>query len=69
MVDVGAVFPPQEGECLEAQRRLVALLMAFVCSLPRDVSWGEKGSCLNAVLPSSTASSVGRGRDKLWPRL
>lgn len=54
---------------MEAQRRLVALLMAFVCSLPRDVSWGGKGSCLNAVLPSSTASSVGRGRDKLWPRL
>lgn len=42
MVDVGAVFPPQEGECLEAQRRLVALLMAFVCSLPRDVSWGGR---------------------------
>lgn len=35
-------FPPQEGECLEAQRRLVALLMAFVCSLPRDVSWGGR---------------------------
>lgn len=61
-------FPPQEGECLEAQRRLVALLMAFVCSLPRDVSWWGEGSCLSTVLPSSTASSVGRGRDKLWPQ-
>ncbi|KFO54344.1 MMS19 nucleotide excision repair protein, partial [Corvus brachyrhynchos] len=29
--------PFGDGECLEAQRRLVALLMAFVCSLPRDV--------------------------------
>ncbi|XP_009082471.1 PREDICTED: MMS19 nucleotide excision repair protein homolog [Acanthisitta chloris] len=29
--------PFRDGECLEAQRRLVALLMAFVCSLPRDV--------------------------------
>ncbi|KFW02441.1 MMS19 nucleotide excision repair protein, partial [Eurypyga helias] len=27
--------PFEDGECLEAQRRLVALLMAFVCSLPR----------------------------------
>lgn len=37
--DVGAVLPTQDGECLEPQRRLVSLLMAFVCSLPRNVSW------------------------------
>ncbi|KFQ77973.1 MMS19 nucleotide excision repair protein, partial [Phaethon lepturus] len=36
--------PFEDGECLEAQRRLVALLMAFVCSLPRNVSWWEAGS-------------------------
>nr|XP_009663853.1 PREDICTED: MMS19 nucleotide excision repair protein homolog [Struthio camelus australis] len=30
--------PFEGGERLEAQRRLVALLMAFVCSLPRNVS-------------------------------
>ncbi|XP_009573548.1 PREDICTED: LOW QUALITY PROTEIN: MMS19 nucleotide excision repair protein homolog [Fulmarus glacialis] len=30
--------PFEDGECLEAQRRLVVLLMAFVCSLPRDVA-------------------------------
>ncbi|XP_010288407.1 PREDICTED: MMS19 nucleotide excision repair protein homolog, partial [Phaethon lepturus] len=30
--------PFEDGECLEAQRRLVALLMAFVCSLPRNVT-------------------------------
>lgn len=41
--DMGAVLPPQDGECLEAQRRLVALLMAFVCSLPRNVSWWAAG--------------------------
>ena len=41
--DVGAILPPQDGECLEAQRRLVALLMAFVCSLPRNVSWWGAG--------------------------
>lgn len=35
--DMDTVFPLQDGECLEAQRRLVALLMAFVCSLPRNV--------------------------------
>ncbi|XP_008938070.1 PREDICTED: MMS19 nucleotide excision repair protein homolog, partial [Merops nubicus] len=28
--------PFEDGECLEAQRRLVAFLMAFVCSLPRN---------------------------------
>ncbi|XP_010081220.1 PREDICTED: MMS19 nucleotide excision repair protein homolog [Pterocles gutturalis] len=28
--------PFEAGECLEAQRRLVALLMAFVCSLPHN---------------------------------
>ncbi|PKK17696.1 MMS19 homolog, cytosolic iron-sulfur assembly component, partial [Columba livia] len=33
--------PFEDGECLEAQRRLVALLMAFVCSLPRNVSWWQ----------------------------
>ncbi|KFV04042.1 MMS19 nucleotide excision repair protein, partial [Pterocles gutturalis] len=30
--------PFEAGECLEAQRRLVALLMAFVCSLPHNVT-------------------------------
>ncbi|KFU91485.1 MMS19 nucleotide excision repair protein, partial [Chaetura pelagica] len=30
--------PFEDGECLEAQRRLVILLMAFVCSLPRNVA-------------------------------
>lgn len=35
--DMDIVLPLQDGECLEAQRRLVALLMAFVCSLPRNV--------------------------------
>ncbi|NWI91524.1 MMS19 protein, partial [Pitta sordida] len=29
--------PFGDGECLQPQRRLVALLMAFVCSLPRNV--------------------------------
>lgn len=40
--DMGAV-PLQDGECLEAQRRLLVLLMAFVCSLPRNVSWWGAG--------------------------
>ncbi|NWV12203.1 MMS19 protein, partial [Ptilonorhynchus violaceus] len=41
------------GECLEAQRRLVALLMAFVCSLPRDVSIPQQEWLLRELLALS----------------
>uniref|UniRef100_A0A8C3GNH3 MMS19 nucleotide excision repair protein n=1 Tax=Cairina moschata TaxID=8855 RepID=A0A8C3GNH3_CAIMO len=46
-------FQPFEGECLEAQRRLVALLMAFVCSLPRDVAIPQQERLLRELLALS----------------
>ncbi|KAM9612148.1 MMS19 nucleotide excision repair protein homolog isoform 1-T1 [Morphnus guianensis] len=42
--------PFEDGECLEAQRRLVALLMAFVCSLPRDVAIPQQERLLHELL-------------------
>uniref|UniRef100_A0A8C0EXC3 MMS19 nucleotide excision repair protein n=1 Tax=Bubo bubo TaxID=30461 RepID=A0A8C0EXC3_BUBBB len=42
--------PFEDGECLEAQRRLVALLMAFVCSLPRDVAIPQQERLLRELL-------------------
>ncbi|XP_030900541.2 MMS19 nucleotide excision repair protein homolog isoform X2 [Melopsittacus undulatus] len=42
--------PFQDGECLEAQRRLVALLMAFVCSLPRNVAIPQQEWLLRELL-------------------
>uniref|UniRef100_A0A8B9SMN4 MMS19 nucleotide excision repair protein n=1 Tax=Anas platyrhynchos TaxID=8839 RepID=A0A8B9SMN4_ANAPL len=45
--------PFAEGECLEAQRRLVALLMAFVCSLPRDVVIPQQERLLRELLALS----------------
>ncbi|KAM6390991.1 MMS19 nucleotide excision repair protein homolog isoform 2-T2 [Pluvialis apricaria] len=48
-------FQPFEddGECLEAQRRLVALLMAFVCSLPRNVAIPQQERLLRELLALS----------------
>lgn len=54
--DTGTVLPSQDGECLEAQRRLVALLMAFVCSLPRNVRWWGAG--WRGTLPEHPPASV-----------
>ncbi|KAM4668903.1 MMS19 nucleotide excision repair protein homolog isoform 3-T3 [Amazona ochrocephala] len=45
--------PFQDGECLEAQRRLVALLMAFVCSLPRNVAIPQQEWLLRELLALS----------------
>ncbi|NWS71625.1 MMS19 protein, partial [Crotophaga sulcirostris] len=45
--------PFQDGECLEAQRRLVALLMAFVCSLPRNVAIPQQERLLRELLALS----------------
>ncbi|NWX36025.1 MMS19 protein, partial [Notiomystis cincta] len=45
--------PFGEGECLEAQRRLVALLMAFVCSLPRNVAIPQQEWLLRELLALS----------------
>uniref|UniRef100_A0A663MB09 MMS19 nucleotide excision repair protein n=1 Tax=Athene cunicularia TaxID=194338 RepID=A0A663MB09_ATHCN len=45
--------PFEDGECLEAQRRLVALLMAFVCSLPRDVAIPQQERLLQELLALS----------------
>ncbi|XP_014106034.1 PREDICTED: MMS19 nucleotide excision repair protein homolog isoform X1 [Pseudopodoces humilis] len=45
--------PFGDGECLEAQRRLVALLMAFVCSLPRDVGIPQQEWLLRELLALS----------------
>ncbi|NXT32191.1 MMS19 protein, partial [Pelecanoides urinatrix] len=42
--------PFEDGECLEAQRRLVVLLMAFVCSLPRDVVIPQQERLLRELL-------------------
>ncbi|XP_062435679.1 MMS19 nucleotide excision repair protein homolog isoform X3 [Rhea pennata] len=47
-------FQPFEGgERLEAQRRLVALLMAFVCSLPRNVVIPQQERLLRELLALS----------------
>ncbi|KFW76434.1 MMS19 nucleotide excision repair protein, partial [Manacus vitellinus] len=45
--------PFGDGECLEAQRRLVALLMAFVCSLPRNVCCPRQEWLLRKLLALS----------------
>ncbi|NWV75857.1 MMS19 protein, partial [Dasyornis broadbenti] len=45
--------PFGDGECLEAQRRLVALLMAFVCSLPRNVAIPQQEWLLQELLALS----------------
>ncbi|NXT08089.1 MMS19 protein, partial [Prunella fulvescens] len=45
--------PFGDGECLEAQSRLVALLMAFVCSLPRDVAIPQQEQLLRELLALS----------------
>ncbi|NXI19513.1 MMS19 protein, partial [Irena cyanogastra] len=45
--------PFGDGECVEAQRRLVALLMAFVCSLPRDVAIPQQEWLLRELLALS----------------
>ncbi|NXP25118.1 MMS19 protein, partial [Scytalopus superciliaris] len=45
--------PFGDGECLEAQRRLVALLMAFVCSLPRNVAIPQQEWLLRELLALS----------------
>ncbi|NWZ35499.1 MMS19 protein, partial [Brachypodius atriceps] len=51
--DMDIVLPLQDGECLEAQRRLVALLMAFVCSLPRNVAIPQQEWLLRELLALS----------------
>ncbi|NXF32686.1 MMS19 protein, partial [Nyctibius bracteatus] len=45
--------PFEDGECLEAQRRLVVLLMAFVCSLPRNVAIPQQEQLLRELLALS----------------
>ncbi|NWX39746.1 MMS19 protein, partial [Steatornis caripensis] len=45
--------PFEDGECLEAQRRLVVLFMAFVCSLPRDVAIPQQERLLRELLALS----------------
>ncbi|NXE88486.1 MMS19 protein, partial [Menura novaehollandiae] len=45
--------PFADGECLEAQGRLVALLMAFICSLPRDVAIPQQEWLLRELLALS----------------
>ncbi|NWI52356.1 MMS19 protein, partial [Calyptomena viridis] len=45
--------PFGDGECLEPQRRLVALLMAFVCSLPRSVAVPQQEWLLRELLALS----------------
>ncbi|NXU51294.1 MMS19 protein, partial [Turnix velox] len=45
--------PFKDGECLEGQRRLVALLMAFVCSLPRNVAIPQQEQLLQELLALS----------------
>ncbi|XP_028586375.2 MMS19 nucleotide excision repair protein homolog isoform X1 [Podarcis muralis] len=46
--------PFQDGQCLmAAQRRLVALLMAFVCSLPRNVPIPQQDRLLRELLALS----------------
>ncbi|NXE29903.1 MMS19 protein, partial [Ardeotis kori] len=49
----GSFQPFEEGECLEAQRRLVALLMAFVCSLPHNVAIPQQERLLRELLALS----------------
>ncbi|XP_029466021.1 MMS19 nucleotide excision repair protein homolog isoform X2 [Rhinatrema bivittatum] len=48
--------PFQEGDSEERQKRLVALLMAFVCSLQRNVEIPECGCLLRELLKLSTSS-------------
>ncbi|XP_071302373.1 MMS19 nucleotide excision repair protein homolog isoform X1 [Agelaius tricolor] len=49
--------PFGDGEHLEAQRRLIALLMAFVCSLPRDVAIPQQEWLLRELLALSCSSN------------
>ncbi|NXF93163.1 MMS19 protein, partial [Eubucco bourcierii] len=45
--------PFEDGECFDAQRRLVALLMAFVCSLPCNVEIPQQERLLQELLALS----------------
>ncbi|XP_059586240.1 MMS19 nucleotide excision repair protein homolog isoform X2 [Alligator mississippiensis] len=47
--------PFQDGPCLAAQRRLVTLLMAFICSLPRNVPVPQQDRLLRELLALSCA--------------
>ncbi|XP_019357678.1 PREDICTED: MMS19 nucleotide excision repair protein homolog [Gavialis gangeticus] len=47
--------PFQDGLCLAAQRRLVILLMAFICSLPRNVPIPQQDRLLRELLALSCA--------------
>ncbi|KAL9846651.1 MMS19 nucleotide excision repair protein homolog isoform 2-T2 [Geothlypis trichas] len=49
--------PFGDGEHLETQRRLVALLMAFICSLPRDVAIPQQEWLLRELLALSCSSN------------
>uniref|UniRef100_A0A803XXP6 MMS19 nucleotide excision repair protein n=1 Tax=Meleagris gallopavo TaxID=9103 RepID=A0A803XXP6_MELGA len=49
--------PFEDGECLEPQRRLVALLMAFVCSLPLNVVIPQQERLLRELLALSCSCS------------
>ncbi|XP_054493027.2 MMS19 nucleotide excision repair protein homolog isoform X1 [Agelaius phoeniceus] len=49
--------PFGDGEHLEAQRRLIALLMAFVCSLPCDVAIPQQEWLLRELLALSCSSN------------
>uniref|UniRef100_A0A669PUB9 MMS19 nucleotide excision repair protein n=1 Tax=Phasianus colchicus TaxID=9054 RepID=A0A669PUB9_PHACC len=49
--------PFEDGECLEPQRRLVALLMAFVCSLPHNVVIPQQERLLRELLALSCSCS------------
>ncbi|NXI41882.1 MMS19 protein, partial [Galbula dea] len=49
--------PFEDGECLESQRRLVALLMAFVCSLPHNVAIPQQDRLLRELLALSCSCS------------
>uniref|UniRef100_A0A8C3LD58 MMS19 nucleotide excision repair protein n=1 Tax=Chrysolophus pictus TaxID=9089 RepID=A0A8C3LD58_CHRPC len=52
-----AFQPFEDGECLEPQRRLVALLMAFVCSLPHNVVIPQQERLLRELLALSCSCS------------
>ncbi|XP_064000650.1 MMS19 nucleotide excision repair protein homolog isoform X2 [Pogoniulus pusillus] len=45
--------PFEDGECFDTQRRLVALLMAFVCSLPCKVAIPQQDRLLRELLALS----------------
>ncbi|NXN18997.1 MMS19 protein, partial [Indicator maculatus] len=45
--------PFEDGECFDTQRRLIALLMAFVCSLPCNVAIPQQERLLRELLALS----------------